>query len=366
MNDAVTYNLLMAPLVAGAIALVRRFDSLPALVVALAVPEAVAVSLAVYYGEGGFKVAALLAWGIFLHAVVLSAGLAWVLRRRHKETACFLAAAGVLLVVVAIDAFLIEPHWLEVTRHRIPAAIPRATRIVVMADIQTDAVGRYEKSVFRTVLDLEPDLILLAGDYLHISSSEQRREAQDQLRRYLHAIRFGAPLGVFAVEGNTDSGDWATIFQGLPVTVVTSTQTFDVGSFQVTGLGVHDSFNQDFRLAAGSKYHVVVGHSPDFALGEVSADLLVAGHTHGGQVRVPFYGPVVTLSQVPRDWAAGLSQLDGGRTLLVSRGIGMERGDAPRLRFMCRPEIVVVDLYPAGEEMVGGDGSRRRAGEYAG
>jgi hypothetical protein len=50
---------------------------------------------------------------------------------------------------------------------------------------------------------------------------------------------------------------------------------------------------------------------------------------------------------VPRAWAAGTTRLDSGRTLVVSRGVGMERGDAPRLRFLCRPEIVIVEIVPA-------------------
>jgi hypothetical protein len=55
----------------------------------------------------------------------------------------------------------------------------------------------------------------------------------------------------------------------------------------------------------------------------------------------------MTMSRVPLDWAAGVTDLGRGRTLVVSRGIGLERMNAPRLRFFCRPEIVVVDLRPS-------------------
>jgi len=110
---------------------------------------------------------------------------------------------------------------------------------------------------------------------------------------------------------------------------------------------MEDSFDSRLSITSVERFHIVMGHSPDFALGNVRADLLVAGHTHGGQVRLPFIGPVITLSSVPRSWAAGLTELTGGRTLIVSRGIGMERGSAPRLRFLCRPELVIVDVVPA-------------------
>jgi predicted MPP superfamily phosphohydrolase len=104
----------------------------------------------------------------------------------------------------------------------------------------------------------------------------------------------------------------------------------------------------EVRIPETDEFHIVVAHAPDFALGYAPADLLVAGHTHGGQVQAPFIGPLLTLSRVPRNWAAGgLIGLDGDRHLVVSRGIGMERGWAPRLRFLCPPQLVVIDLKPA-------------------
>jgi hypothetical protein len=93
----------------------------------------------------------------------------------------------------------------------------------------------------------------------------------------------------------------------------------------------------------------VLGHMPDFSLGSVDADLLIAGHTHGGQVQLPLVGPLLTLSQVPRSWASGLTEIEPGKMLVVSRGIGMERGLAPRLRFLCRPQLVILELVPSGQ-----------------
>ena len=96
----------------------------------------------------------------------------------------------------------------------------------------------------------------------------------------------------------------------------------------------------------GNEYHIVFGHAPDFALGDVGADLMIAGHTHGGQVQLPLIGPLITLSRVPRSWASGVTRFDDGRILIVSRGVGMERSGALRLRFLCRPELVVIHLRP--------------------
>ena len=154
------------------------------------------------------------------------------------------------------------------------------------------------------------------------------------------------------MRGNCDPPDWEEIFAGLPVTVVNSSRSFDLAGVDLTCLGVGDSFNT--RLAIGDKrpdhFRLVLGHAPDFALGKINADLLVTGHTHGGQVRLPWIGPIIILSRVPNSWAAGLTELPGGGKLLVSRGIGMERGYAPRIRFLCRPELMVIDLAPEQKE----------------
>jgi hypothetical protein len=124
--------------------------------------------------------------------------------------------------------------------------------------------------------------------------------------------------------------------------------TSAVGPLTLTALSFRDGFDTGLRLPDAEGFHVVFAHAPDFSLSaDVGGDLLIAGHTHGGQVQLPLIGPLITFSHVSRRAAAGgITDLGGGRQLLVSRGIGMERGSAPRLRFLCPPEIVVVDLVP--------------------
>jgi hypothetical protein len=125
------------------------------------------------------------------------------------------------------------------------------------------------------------------------------------------------------------------------------TSRTDLGELELVGLDLRDS-RVGPSLGPSRKFRIVFGHSPDFSLSPLEADLMLAGHTHGGQVQIPFFGPLVTLSRLPRRWAGGgMVTLEGNRRLIVSRGLGMERGPAPRLRFNCRPQIVVVDLVPS-------------------
>ncbi|UCF68861.1 MAG: hypothetical protein JSV80_06120 [Acidobacteriota bacterium] len=98
---------------------------------------------------------------------------------------------------------------------------------------------------------------------------------------------------------------------------------------------------EDFDLS------VVIGHNPRMLLplpatARPTIDLVLAGHTHGGQVRLPLFGPLHVEPGLPREWAEGLTRLDGGRVwLYTSRGVGVSR--VP-VRFLCRPEVTEMEL----------------------
>ncbi len=254
--------------------------------------------------------------------------------------------APLCLVAVGVWSHWIEPNWLEINSVTLHSSkIEQPLTIAVVADIQTDRIGSYERKVIRQVVAQQPDLILLTGDYLQGSGAEVSRLV-DPLRQLLRDEHFTAPLGVFAVRGDIDHKSWAQSFAGLPITTLEATTTFELEDFTLSGLSAFESRYGPAALPVSDRFHIVFGHAPDYALHSLSADLQIAGHTHGGQVRLPFLGPPITFSRVPRSWAAGVTDLGGGRTLVVSRGIGMERGSAPRLRFLCRPEIVVLHVLP--------------------
>jgi predicted MPP superfamily phosphohydrolase len=92
-------------------------------------------------------------------------------------------------------------------------------------------------------------------------------------------------------------------------------------------------------------FTILLYHSPDL-IREAAAhqvDLYLGGHTHGGQLRLPIYGAIITNSLYGKKYEAGLFR-EGETTMVISRGIGFEGGGMPRARFLCRPEIVSIEL----------------------
>jgi predicted MPP superfamily phosphohydrolase len=92
--------------------------------------------------------------------------------------------------------------------------------------------------------------------------------------------------------------------------------------------------------------HILLYHSPDLAplACQKGIDLQLSGHTHGGQVRLPFYGAIFAGSLYGKRFESGRYQL-ADMTLYVTRGIGMEGAAAPRVRFLCPPEISVWEIH---------------------
>lgn len=299
--------------------------------------------------------------------LALSLGLSMVWRRWRKRrinpsrsAAPYLKVffgVHLFLSLCVVDGFFIEPFSLQVTYHelsfdRLSAQKP-PLRIVHLSDIHVERTTKRERELVPLVDALEPDLILLTGDYLNLSYLHDETALRDfrTLASQLHA-----PYGVYAVRGSVDSPELtARLFAGLDITVLENESVrLDIKGQEVYLVGVACSHNlskdiprldQALREVPPDSFKILLYHSPDLieAAAARGIDLYLAGHTHGGQIRLPFYGALATSSMYYKQYEAGLFQ-KGQTYLYVSRGIGLEGAAAPRARFLCRPEVAVHTL----------------------
>lgn len=267
-------------------------------------------------------------WAAFLYLPLFGV----LVARRHRAMGVF----GALVGIFAVDAFWIEPYRLQAETYTIPATTQ--VRVAVIADLQTDAIGAHEARAFAAVAAWAPDLVVFPGDYLQ--SPEDPKAEAEKFRALVHTL--DPPLGGVAVQGDHDGKGWQRLFDGTSIRTSTTSETWDLGPISVTGLNTTDAALPHPPIPPREGLHIVVTHRPDVALTRPDADAIVAGHTHGGQVQIPGFGPLITLTEVPRSWAAGLTELPWGGWLFVSRGVGMERAAAPRLRFWCPPEVALL------------------------
>ena len=156
--DILFLLLATAGLVAALVAL-RRVDSLGRAVPIGLVFLVLGVASALLCARAAPELGTFASWGLFVHAPIFLFAVAFHLRARWITV----VAAG--LALVGVDAFLVEPNWLEVSRVRIESAkVGKPLRIALVADIQTDRVGAYERGAFRRIRDERPDVVLFAGD----------------------------------------------------------------------------------------------------------------------------------------------------------------------------------------------------------
>jgi len=255
-----------------------------------------------------------------------------------------------------IDGLYVEPFNLRVTELTLPGPSLRPgkpLRILQLSDLHVERTTKRERETIEKVNALEPDIIVLTGDYLNLSYVDDP-VAQRDARALLAQLH--APYGVYAITARTvDPPDAvAKMFTGLDITLLhdeVRQLQFQEDNLYLVGIPYLDrKRDQDaLRLLMSQlpqdAYALLLYHTPDLidVAAQKGVNLYLAGHTHGGQIRLPLFGALITASAHGKKYEQGRYTV-GQTTLYVSRGIGMEGRGAPRARFLCPPEIVVVNL----------------------
>jgi len=262
---------------------------------------------------------------------------------------------GLPVITTGVYSLYIEPQWLRLHHQRIVlSGLPsplHGLRIVQLSDLHLEpyvALAHIENAVKRAHAQ-HPHLIVLTGDYADtLSGLAQLPAVLSQLQ---------APLGVYAALGNHDMAlGPRAVRQTLAASGITLLEnrglilTFKNTDFYLAGLA--DSFsgqpNLDMALAhlPADMLCILLSHEPDIA-GNIAedgrVDLQLSGHTHGGQVRIPFWGAPVR-PPLGKKYPQGLTQV-GAMQLYTTRGVGLIGPPfGPPVRFNCRPEVSLLVL----------------------
>ena len=247
-------------------------------------------------------------------------------------------AAGIVAMSGAViaDAKWVEPTHLKVSRVRISKTPTH--RLIHFTDLHHKGDQSYLRSVVAKINELKPDAVCFTGDII------EEEKFLDEALQILAEIK--APM--FGIPGNHDY--WSEVsFEPIQKCFAATggawlmdecRQSKD-GKINFIGLTCERE-GMPLPVFDEKRVNVLLMHYPAWVkkLGEAKFDLLLAGHSHGGQVRIPFYGPVMVPYGVD-EFDMGLFQTKAG-PLYVNSGIGYVYGYD--FRFNCRPEITVIEI----------------------
>ena len=270
------------------------------------------------------------------------------------EFALVLQVVGTFLVIYG---FYYEPLNIRITHQKITSTkIKTSTNLKLMhlGDLHIERLTRRESQLQTIIDEQKPDLILFSGDILNLSYLNDP-EAWNTARKVIS--QWKAPLGVFLVTGSPAVDlpeNMSSLLNELPIiwlqdenkTIVCNNDPLDIIGLSCTHYPAEDSARLENLIPNPTgHFSILLHHSPDLApdAARFPIDLQLSGHTHGGQVRLPFFGAIFTASMYGKRFESGRYQV-GDLVLYVTRGLGLEGASMPRVRFLCSPEIILWEI----------------------
>jgi predicted MPP superfamily phosphohydrolase len=222
-------------------------------------------------------------------------------------------------------------------------------RIAHVSDLHLRRFSRLESCTQQTLLGLDYDVLVCTGDLEHATKSGQ--VPGGLCRQFFEPL--AARSACLAVLGNHDADELADV-SGRPLTILRDEWLrIDVGGGALVFAGLNQAgdrkgdLNRALADAPADLPIVLLAHYPStvYRVRDDRVRLVLAGHTHGGQIRLPWIGCVWAHDRIPLRLARGLHVVNG-RYLHVCAGVGVS--SPVRARFLCPPEIAILTLCAAG------------------
>ncbi|WDN90121.1 uncharacterized protein BuS5_03091 [Desulfosarcina sp. BuS5] len=220
-------------------------------------------------------------------------------------------------------------------------------RILFISDLHLDGLEGLSERLIEKVSEIKADVCLLGGDY----RMEMYGPFDDVNCKICELIKhIDAPDGVFGVLGNHDCLEIAPELEDSGICMlINDSIALKRGGDALSLIGVDDphyykchDLEKAFREVPAGAFTVLVAHSPEIIKDThgKKIDLCLCGHTHGGQIRLPYIGALFTHCNLPRRFASGLWKHES-ITGYTSNGAG---ASGVPVRFNCPPEVVLVTL----------------------
>ena len=264
---------------------------------------------------------------------------------------CAGLAGATLGYSVLVERCAIQTNTYRISVPNLPSAFA-GFRIVHLTDIHHGVLTPLSlvQSVVRRANRIRRDITVCTGDFVHARNTAAEIDAVWPVINTLDA-----PAGVYSVLGNHDH--WADARRsreclqrsGQDVSHRVAVIERNGSRIWLVGAGDlwedHRNLDRELKDVPQSECRIVLAHNPDTADTAFTSrvDLMISGHTHGGQVCLPWAGPLVLPVQ-NKNYSSGLKQSLRGSSVFISRGIGWA---VYPVRFNCYPEIAVLELVPA-------------------
>lgn len=272
-------------------------------------------------------------------------------RRQFLKNACSLGSIGLLASYpIFIERYIVLTNVYRLAVPNLPLSFT-GFRIVQLSDLHYGFLVPLEL-VQRVVVranELNADIIVCTGDYVH------KRDSATQIDQVWPILsQLTATSGVYSVLGNhdhwADSSRSAYWLKKTGQDLRHKVHPIKRGGQNLWLAGAGDLYEDHKNLDSllekipDPECRIVLAHNPDSADTAYTKriDLMISGHTHGGQVNIPFVGPLVLPVQ-NKDYSSGLKSSPRGCKVFISKGIGWS---IYPVRFNCLPEIVVLELSP--------------------